>query len=393
MTPRARALLVVAVVLVCVNLRIAVAAVAPVLPQIRADLGMSGPVAGLLTALPVICFAAATPAAAWFGRRLGLEAAILLSCLVIAVGTVGRVLGGTTTLLVGTLVIGIAMTVGNVLVPAVAKRDFPHRIGAVTGLYTAALIAGAAAAAAVTAPVSAAFNWRVALAWWAVLAIGAAAVWMRAAGWRRREDASTDRASLAGGRAVWRSGVAWAIALLLGTQAAAYYAITAWLPTLLSDRVGMSLEAAGLGMSVFQLLGIAGTFVISGLATIRPTQGWLAATVAVGWVIMAAGLVAWPAVWPVWVVVGGVAQGAGITLALTLIALRARDTAIARDLSAMAQLIGYTIGAVGPLAMGALYEMTGAWTAPMVLVVLLAAGIAIAGARAGRDVTVGAVVR
>jgi len=98
-------------------------------------------------------------------------------------------------------------------------------------------------------------------------------------------------------------------------------------------------------------------------------------------------------VWPVWVVVGGVAQGAGITLALTLIALRARDTAIARDLSAMAQLIGYTIGAVGPLAMGALYEMTGAWTAPMVLVVLLAAGIAIAGARAGRDVTVGAVVR
>lgn len=393
MSPRARALLLVAVLLVSVNLRSAVAAVAPVLPEIQADLGISGPVAGLLTTLPVICFAAATPAAAWLGRRLGLDAALFLSCLVIAVGTIGRVLGGTTILLVGTLLIGIAMTVGNVLVPVVAKRDYPHRIGAVTGLYTAALIAGAASAAALTAPIAAVSTWRVALASWAVLAVVAAIVWMRAAGWRRRQEATNARASLAGGRAVWRSGIAWAIALLLGTQAAAYYAVTAWLPTLLRDRVGMSLETAGLGMSVFQVLGIAGTFAISGLATVRPRQGWLAGLVGGGWATMPVGLLAWPVAWPVWVVIGGVAQGAGIALALTLIALRAHDADIARDLSAMAQLVGYAIGAAGPLAVGALYELTGGWTAPMALVIVLAGAIALSGFHAGRDVTVGAALR
>jgi CP family cyanate transporter-like MFS transporter len=379
----------VAVLLVAFNLRTAVAAVAPVLPEVRADLGMSGPAAGLLTALPVICFAAATPAAAWLGQRLGLAAAILLSCLVIAAGSIGRVLGGTTALLIGTLVVGVAMTVGNVLVPVVAKRDFAHRVGAVTGLYTAALIAGAAAAAALTAPVSATSDWRFGLAAWAVPAGVAAIMWMRAAGWRR-EDTTSASTSLAGGRAVWRSGVAWAVALLLGAQAAAYYAVTAWLPTLLRDRIGMSLEGAGLGMSVFQVLGIAGTLVISGLATVRQRQGWLAGLVAGGWAVLPAGLLAWPAGWPLWVVVGGIAQGAGITLALTLIALRAHSADIARDLSAMAQLIGYTIGAIGPLAVGLLYELTGAWTAPLVLLIVLAGCIALTGARAGRDVTVGA---
>lgn len=393
MSPRARLLLLVAVLLVCVNLRSAVAAVAPVLPEIRADLGMSGPVAGLLTTLPVICFAAATPAAAWLGRKLGLDAAIFLSCLVIAAGTIGRVLGGTTTLLVGTLLIGIAMTVGNVLIPVVAKRDFPRRVGAVTGLYTAALIAGAAAAAALTAPVAAASTWRFGLAGWAALAVVAALVWMRAAGWRRRLDVTGTRGSLAGGRAVWQSGIAWAIALLLGTQAAAYYAVTAWLPTMLRDLNGMSIEAAGLGMSVFQVLGIAGTFLVSGLATIRPRQGWLAGLVGLGWAIMPVGLLMWPEAWPLWVVVGGVAQGAGIALALTLIALRAHDADIARDLSAMAQLIGYAIGAAGPLVVGVLYDLTGGWVAPIGLLIVLAACIAFAGARAGRDVTVRAALR
>jgi CP family cyanate transporter-like MFS transporter len=139
-------LLLFAVLLVALNLRGAIAAVAPVLPEIRADLSLSAGAAGLLTSLPVLCFAAASPASAWLARRVGLERAVLLGLAGLAVATVLRTLDDVPVLLAGTLAVGVAMTVGNVVVPVVIKRDFPLRAGRVTGLYTAALAGGAAMA-------------------------------------------------------------------------------------------------------------------------------------------------------------------------------------------------------------------------------------------------------
>lgn len=380
-----------AVLVVSMNLRGAITAVAPVLPEIQDDLGLSNTAAGLLTALPVLCFALLAPAAAWFGRRVGLDYAILLSCLVIAAGTAGRVLGGAGVMFVATLIIGAAMTVGNVLIPVVVKRDFPDRAGSVTGLYTAALIAGAAAAAGLTAPIAAVTDWRFGLAIWALLAAAAAIVWRAAT--RRPDDVPpaaplSRAASRAVRSAVWRSPVAWSVALLLGAQGAAYYAVTAWLPTLLTDEIGASLETAGFAMSVFQLMGIAGTFLIAAIATVRPQQIWLAALVASGWIVMLAGLAVQPEWWPLWNVVGGVAQGAGITLALTLIALRSADSDIAHDLSAMAQLVGYTAAAAAPLVVGALHDGTGGWAAPLVLLLAVSGCIALAGSLCGRNVRI-----
>ncbi|MGH3432363.1 MAG: MFS transporter, partial [Thermocrispum sp.] len=184
--PAGKALLLVAVLLVAVNLRGAIAAVSPVLPEIRSDLSLSAAAAGLLTTLPVLCFAVMAPAAAWLARRTGLERAVLVGCLAVGLGTVLRTLGGTAALLLGTLAVGAAMTIGNVLVPVVVKRDFAGRAGTVTGLYTAALAGGAAAAAALTAPVAGVLGWRVGLAVWATLAIVAAGVWQLATRHRPR---------------------------------------------------------------------------------------------------------------------------------------------------------------------------------------------------------------
>lgn len=384
-------MLLVGILLVAFNLRAAIAAVSPVLPEIRADLDLSASAAGLLTAIPVLCFAVLAPAAAWFGRRLGLENAILIGCLAIAIGTVWRVLGGPVTLLTVTVLIGAAMTIGNVLVPVVIKRDFGVRAGSVTGLFTASLIAGAAAAAALTAPVSVVTHWRVGLAIWAVLAVVAAVVWWAATRRRARHDEvhlNSGRISSAG---IWRSAVAWGVAIFMGAQAASYFAMTAWLPTLLVDDAGIDLEAAGIGMSVFQVMGIAGTLLVSVAVRLRPRQGWIARCVAAGWAVMLVGLVAWPAGWPLWTVVGGVAQGAGIALALTLVVMRAHDAVVARGLSAMTQLVGYLVGAAGPVVVGVLYERTGSWVAPMVLLVALAGCMAVTGAVAGRPATVGRV--
>jgi CP family cyanate transporter-like MFS transporter len=179
------------------------------------------------------------------------------------------------------------------------------------------------------------------------------------------------------------------VTLLLGMQSLAYYAVTAWLPTLLVDDLGISVRTAGIGMSVFQVLGIVGTLAIPLLARRGRDQAWLGILVASAWAVLVVGLLVAPSAWLAWSVVGGVAQGAGISLAFTVLVLRAHDAAAARSLSGMAQLVGYSLGASGPVLVGLLYEATGGWTAPLALLLGVCVMMGAAAVAAGRDRTVG----
>jgi MFS transporter, CP family, cyanate transporter len=377
-----------AILLAGLNLRGAIAAVAPVLPELRAELGLTPTAAGLLTTLPVLCFAALAPAAARLGRRVGARTAVLGGLVAIAVGSVLRVLGGPPVLFAGTFVVGAAMTVGNVLLPAVVKGEFPERAGPVTGMYTAALAGGAALTTALTAPVAALWGWRAGLAVWALLAVLAAVVWFVATG-RRRVVTRPARTATGDPVRVWRSPVAWAVTVVLAMQSVLYYAVTAWLPSLLIDDAGLGVPTASLAASVFQLLGIPGALLVPVFLTRVSEQRGLAVAVAAGWGIVPLGLLVAPGAWPVWVAVGGVVQGAGISLAFALVPLRAVDEDGVTRLSAMSQLVGYAVGAVGPLLVGVLYAGTGGWSAPLVLLVGVAAVLGTAGVVAGRPVTLG----
>jgi len=387
-TPAPSLLRLAAVLLVALNLRSAIAAVAPVLPQIRADLGLTPATGGLLTTVPVLCFALLAPGAVALGRRLGLHGAILVGCAGIVVGSIVRVLDGVPVLLGATVVVGAAMTVGNVLVPVVVKAEFGRRAGQVTGFYTAALVTGAAISAALTAPIASVWGWRFALASWAALAAVAAGVWWLSStpGWL---SGGTRGAALpVRTTSPWRSAVAWALGLFFGAQSLCFYAVTAWLPTVLVDEAGLELATAGAGASLFQVLGIAGTLVVPAVVHRRPRQGWLAAAAAAGWIVLFAGLLLWPEAWLLWVAVGGIAQGASISLALILLVLRAHAVDAARRLSGMAQLVGYLTGAAGPVLVGWLYGATEAWAVPLLTLTGVALAMAALGQVAGADRTV-----
>ncbi|MGY1694010.1 MFS transporter [Geodermatophilus sp. SYSU D00814] len=380
-------LLLAAVLLTAVNLRAAIAAVGPVLDDVRADLGLSAAAAGLLTALPVLCFALLAPAAAAAGRRLGAGPAVLGSLLLLAAAQGLRVLGGPPVLLAGTLLVGAAMTVGNVLLPAVVKAGFGRSAGTVTGLYTAALVAGAAAGAALTAPLAAVLGWRGALAAQGLPAVVAAVVWARAA--RHAVVAGPAPAAPAGAVRLWRSPLAWAVTAVQALHSTLYFSLTAWLPTLLADRAGADAATGSLAASVFQVLGIAGSLLVPAVLARRPGQTGLALAVATLWTVPVAGLLVAPGGWPLWAGLGGLAQGAGIALAVTLVVLRSADAGTAARLSGMSQLVGYSVGAAGPVVVGALSQASGGWTAPLVLLLALGAGLAAAGVAAARPVRIG----
>ena len=173
--------LLMAVVAVALNLRPAIAAVPPLLDTIQSDLGLSAAGAGLLTALPVVCMGLFAPVGPALARRVGREAAVSWALVLVAAGTLARGLGDSVAPLYGgTLIAGIGIALGGVLLPGVVKAWFPDRPGAVTGLYTAGLVAGAMLAAAATVPLLDALgvDWPVAIAAWGLLAVAALVAWV-----------------------------------------------------------------------------------------------------------------------------------------------------------------------------------------------------------------------
>ncbi|WP_248958875.1 CynX/NimT family MFS transporter [Sphaerisporangium perillae] len=354
------------IVLAALNLRTAVTSVGPVLDQVTGALGMSGVVAGLLTTLPVLCFAvfgAATPALA---RRTGEHRLLLGALLLLGAGLLLRVMIDSSAVFLAASVLALSGgAIGNVLIPALIKRHFPHRTGTMTTLYATALAVGTMLAAAATVPIERAAdgNWHVALGVWAALAAVAAIPWLALSRSEPERDSGREDA---GPRALVRSRLAWAIAGYFGTQSLIAYVMFGWLPQLLQDK-GYTSGEAGLSMAVFSALGIPVSLAVPAIAARVRDQRPMVAGLALLYVAGFTGMLVGPAatLW-IWVLVVGVGMGS-FPLALTMFALRTRTAEVTSALSAFAQSTGYLIAGAGPLVVGVLYSATGGWTLPFVL--------------------------
>src|SRR5919199_1423328 len=123
--------------------------------------------------LPLLCFGLATPVALVLLRRFGVEAALLLGLAGVVVATLLRSLDGFGVALAASVLLGIAITVGNVLVPTLIRRDVPDRgRGPATGLYTVSLNVATMLTALATVPLASLVGWRVAIAAWAAVGAG-----------------------------------------------------------------------------------------------------------------------------------------------------------------------------------------------------------------------------
>jgi CP family cyanate transporter-like MFS transporter len=101
------------------------------------------------------------------------------------------------------------------------------------------------------------------------------------------------------------------------------------------------------------------------------------------------GLLVAPAAAPlVWVVLLGLGTGATFPLALLLVVLRSGDPRVTPQLSAMVQGLGYLVAATGPVVVGVLHDVTGGWTVPLVLMLVLTALQAGVAWLAGREAVV-----
>jgi len=358
-----------ALLLVALNLRLPLAGVGPVLDDLRATLGLSNAAAGLLTTLPILCFGVAAAGAPAVVRLLGAEGGLLAAVGIIIAGTAVRLVPEVAPFFLGTVMLGAAIAVCNVLVPIVIKRDYP-RPGTMMGLYTMVLISGAALSAGLTVPIEHALgSWWDALGIWGLGAVVAFAAWAPAVRKARsvRGDERPPRVLLRGDR------LAWLLTVTFGIQSLMFYVSLAWVPDILR-AAGIDSTAAGVMLSIEMLLGVPVALVAPMIAARLHDQRPLLVGGALCWSLGWAGLLLAPGTaTAVWMVMLGLAQGLSFALCIALIVLRAPDAAHVSALSGMVQGVGYILAAAGPLAAGALHDLTGGWTAPIIAMLALSA--------------------
>lgn len=376
-------LLVAAVVLVALNLRPAITTVGPLLDQVRSSLGASAAWASLLTTVPVLCFAAASVLAPMAARRVGVGATVTTALALLAAGLVVRVLGGPVPMVLATMVAAGGIAICAVLLPVVVKASFPTRVGLLTGLYTAALQTGAALGFALSPPASAALGgWRPALGWWALLPVLALVVWV-AAGRGLRARAVAAAPARGRRRSLWASPLAWIVTGFFGLQAFVAFAVTGWLAQVLLDT-GVDRGSVGLLMGLLTIVALPVSLLVPPLAARSAGQsGWIVGLGGCGF-LGVLGLLLAPASVPLlWCLLLGLGMSV-FSLALTVVALRAGSSEDTAQLSGMAQGIGYLVAALGPLAFGVLHDLSGNWSVPLVLLLVVIVVQTVAGALAGR---------
>ncbi|RDB42261.1 MFS transporter [Halomonas sp. DQ26W] len=371
-------------VLVGLNLRPALSSLAPLLVRLQLDTGLSPLAIGALTTLPVLCLGIFAPLAPWLAKRMGPENTLTLALGGLIAGLLLRGIPATPLLFFGTLLVGAAIGVAGTLLPALVKREIPAGADLMTGVYTMALCLGGALGAGLSIPMTDLLgSWRLSLISWSLLGMTALLAWIVL---MPRTPLTAPQPAGGGSlRQLLSQPLAWQVMLYMGTQSSLAYIVFGWLPTLLQTR-GYGESEAGwmMGASVMvQLISALGAPWLARLSRDqRPALMLVLGCVGAGLWLLLLGPTSWR-----WagVVLLGLGQGGCFSLALTLIVLRTANSRLAGKLSGLAQGGGYTLAAMGPLAIGVLLQFDISLSIVTTALLLIVVASAVFALLAGRN--------
>jgi CP family cyanate transporter-like MFS transporter len=364
--------------------------VGPVADLVASDLGLSAPQVSLLVSLPLLCFGAFAIVAPRLVARWGIEVTSLVALTALGVGIVARSLPWVGALWAGTLLVGAGIATLNVALPAMVKRDFPARVGRLTGMYSATQSAFAAVAAVVAVPLAGTHpsGWRLAFGVWAgltLVALGLVAPQLRGAARSRAVSSAPTK-----GRTPWRSMLGWQVACYMGLQSTFYYSIITWWPSV-EVAAGFTPGAAGVHQGTLQVVGIVASLAAGRLVDRSRARGQSGLVVAFSGlsVVAVVGELLAPDWWVVWIVLLGAGTAAVFVTALSFFGLRTENHGQAAALSGMAQAFGYGLAALGPVLIGVLHDATLGWGVPLAVLLAMKVPEIAFGVLAGRNRVIG----
>lgn len=375
---RARSLffVVITVMLLGLNLRPVLAGIGPLLSRIQADTGMGDTQAGLLTTLPVFAMGICALYGGWLQARVGEYRGIGIGIVGIAVASLLRCwLTGTAGLLLTAALAGIGIALIQALMPSFLRRSFSQQSSRLMGLYTTAIMAGAALAAASVSPLADVMDWDGALAIWGGLATLAAMAWMITVSLNPMpNNAPHTKAATTLSRSR-----AWALMIFFGIGTAAYTLVLAWLPPYYT-QLGWSSAHSGLLLGGLTLTEVVAGLLVSWLINHVPDRRYLLLPVLLLLLLGMAGLTLAPLtlVLPIMVALG-LGIGALFPLSLIIALDQVDDPRQAGALMGFVQGGGYLIASLMPLLAGFIRQHTSglnqAWlimAAGVVVLILMA---------------------
>jgi CP family cyanate transporter-like MFS transporter len=328
------------------------------LPELRTRLGLSTTTESLLAAIPIVCFGVVSAIAAPSARRFGEERVLGTALAFLALGLALRAVWPASLLFIGTIVAAGSIAVMNVLLSSIIKRRDPAHAGALLAVYLVALSGGSSIASALTVPLynATGSSLHVGLGVWAIPPLLAIAVWLPQ--FRHKTVAGPGPRQKLG---LIRQPLAWQLTAFMGLQSCCFYSVISWLPTMLRHR-GASATAAGIELSLLSVGSMIAALTVPTLAARRTDhRGLIAPSMILGFLGVFVLLFGPLAIATPVALLLGIGQGAVLALALLFIIARSPNSAAAASMSAMAQGVGYTAAALGPLAVGAVHAWTSSW--------------------------------
>jgi CP family cyanate transporter-like MFS transporter len=350
--------LIAVIVLLGLNLRPVLASVGPVLDQIQAATGLGHTGAGMLTTLPVLAMGLGALAGnrlySLLGTIVGIRTGIILIALACAARAWANDAAG---LILTALAAGAGIACVQTLLPAFIREHFREGASRAMGIYSTAIMGGAAVAAAATPWLAAHDNWPHALASWGLPAAIAAAIWWRMLP-RRASSAGTQtntqieskdslttnsrtashpETPTSAKAATVSPSRAWLLMSFFGVGTAAYTLVLAWLPPFYT-ALGWTSAQSGLLLGAVTLMEVTAGLLVSALIGHFPDRRPALAAVLIALLLGIGGL---------------------FPLSLIVTLDHAPEPAQAGRLLGFVQGGGYLIASAMPLAAGALRAALG----------------------------------
>lgn len=372
------------ILLIAANLRAPITSLGPVLAQLQEYFALTPAAAGFLNAMPLIIFACASPLAPRLTRTIGLERALFVALCLIGSGCIVRSAGLSGCLWTGTLMLSLGIAIANVLIVPLVKKEFPHQAALCIGLYAATMALMAALASGVSAPLSAItdLGWRLSLGVWFLIAVVALLCWWPQL--KTIEALPTPVSSATQAGSIWKSPVAWQVSMFMALQTTVFYTLIDWFPSM-AQSAGIGAVEAGGYLFVYQAIAVVANLATSAAIKRFADQRVLGFCCSIAIVIGVSGLLCAPAHALTWLLFAGVGAGMSMVTCLSLLGLRARDHLQASSLSAMAQCVGYGLGATSPFLCGWLHDLSASWVFPLALLLAAACAQTVFAVLAGRN--------
>lgn len=374
-------LCVLALVVVALNLRPALAAIGPLLQSIQVDLGLSYSMASLLTTLPVLAMGLFSFIGFRLAQPLGLERSVVVALVLLAAATAARFYAPSAAFLIVTaLLAGIAIALIQTLMPAIIKQRFGLRAPLIMGFYVTAIMAGAALAATSAPMLASSLSWRDSLGHWVWLVVLAIILWLL---WVKPSlhIAPREPASNASKPQFWRNRRAWQLALFFALGTSCYVSVLAWLAPY-AQELGYSPKQAGLLLGFLTMCEVVAGILFPWWASRASDKRIVIAVLCVLQLVGFSALALLPdAALILWVALIGLGIGGIFPLSMIITMDHIDNPFQAGRLTAFVQGIGYLIAAGAPFAAGfmrdALQSFTAAWlllAATSIVALALAAG-------------------